>query len=467
MKAAFTKAAKFMKSPVGLALGTALLGTTALMSGNITSTLGTAAVAGASLGLSLKVLIDSSSLVLQKAKLLGRVAKIPTAVLGSAIGIVASIPEFATSVSSIAQKTGDLGIGTIVGGNIAHILLILGGTAAVGGIARSQGASWKFNAASMTAATFGFGAMLATNTLNTCTGLGLAGAGMLYAGGKYITLKRDSKKLDIPMEELIHDHSDHEHGHGYHHHGHGHHGHEHHDHSHDHDKSTHHGYKSFHKCDDDHGDCNHGKPRLFNLPKAEPEPAPPAPTFTWKDAGLGILGTGGLIAAATVLPHSAVTLSTMTHIDQAALGAIVLGLATSAPELAVNIRAGLEKDTDFVVSNVLTCNIAGIFFVGSTLALGNTPVSPAFSPDTPLGLFNLAALGASTVAMGATLLANKGGIKKWQGFAAAALYTAYMAGSAALGSVTPHTHTESTSITIKAKTPVPGGLPSPVPAISS
>lgn len=459
------RAARFMKTPTGIALGVALLGTTSLMSPFITSTLGTALAAGTALGLSLNVLINSSALLLRKTKLFGRAVGVSTALLGAGLGIIASVPEFATSVSSIMKGTGDLGIGTIVGGNVAHIFLILGATAALGGISHARGHSWKFNAASMAIATLGFSRLLATNNLNPATGYGLLAASLLYAGGRYAFSKKDSLNLNIPLEHLMHDHSDHDHnGHGHHHpHNHGH------DHAHDHKhKEPHHGYKSFHTCEEnhDHRTHTHTKPRLFPIKSKPAEPPAPAPKpdFTRKDAGLAALGTAGLLVSAAILPDAAVTLSSLAHIDKAAIGAIVLGLATSAPELSMNIQAALDKDTDFVVSNILACNLAGILFVGSALALSNTPVPATFTPDSPLGLFNLAALGTSATLMAATLWANKGGIKRWQGFGAMALYGAYMVGSYSLGHTEPKPEPLPVVTTAKTQAPTDWLFPGPANA---
>jgi Ca2+/Na+ antiporter len=234
--------------------------------------------------------------------------------------------------------------------------------------------------AAMAGATLGFGGLLAFNALTPLAGIGMVGLAAAYLGANYLIARKDSKALDIPIDKLIHDHS-HCSGHG-------------HDHHHSH----------------------------------APKKNQALPQGAWAAAGLG-----SLVLAADMVVGSASTVAANTGVSQGLIGALAVALGTSLPEFVINIQAARRGNTEMAVGNVLGCNIFNILFVGGVLSLAGAGVPPAFGPGTSFGLFNLAALGASAGLMTATLATNKGGIKKWQGYAALGLYAGYCAATAALG----------------------------------
>ncbi|MBU0859177.1 MAG: hypothetical protein KJ667_04510, partial [Alphaproteobacteria bacterium] len=154
----FNAAAYFRRNKMEpVAIGTAaLLGTTALTSPLLASTAGALAVLAGSFYLLLK----TSDVVVNNASALGKKAKIPPLMLGLGLGAITSMPELFVSVGAALNGTPELGIGNIVGSNIANILLILGATAAITPII-SKGLSWRFNTLAMAGATGLFGAGLA------------------------------------------------------------------------------------------------------------------------------------------------------------------------------------------------------------------------------------------------------------------------------------------------------------------
>lgn len=373
----------------------ALLGTTALASPLIGTTLG----AGALLAGALYLLTKSSDVALSAASSLGKKFRISPLMLGVALGAMASVPELLVAVQSIVHGTREIGVGNIVGSNIAHVFLIMGATAAIAAIPKGKGLGWKFNTCVMAGTTLGFGALLAMNALTPAMGLGMMGLAGLYVWSNYRINKKDAAAMGVPVEALIHNHA---HGHDHDEHAHGH------EHGHDHDRKH-----------------EHDHPHHENPPPSREKPA--GFQTLWALSGLG-----ALIYAADMVVRSASSVASGLGVSDALIGALAVGFGTALPELAINVHAARKKDTDLAVGNILGCNIFNILAVGGALALSDMPVPASFSTAAPLGLFNLAALGASAGLLSLTLLGNKGAIRKWQGYAALGLYAAYIGGTVAL-----------------------------------
>lgn len=224
----------------------------------------------------------------------------------------------------------------------------------------------------------------------------------LYVAGNYMVNKKDSKALDIPMEELIHHHAG---------------GHCSHDHSHDHDDG--HGHDHHHGHEHEHAH-NHGHEHK--------KPVPP-----WLNGLWGTAGMAGLVYSAHLAVDSASQVALSTGVNPATVATLGIALGVSLPELTISVKAAAKDKTDMAVGNVLGCNIFNLLFVGSALGLAGTTVPDSFSTASTLGKFNLAALGTSAGLMSAALLSGRGGIKKWQGYASLGVYSAYVATSVALG----------------------------------
>jgi cation:H+ antiporter len=396
-KSIFARAAKFIgkHKPMAVLGGTALLATTALATPLLTTTAGAVTALAAGLG----IMALASDMAIHGTEHLGTKLGISPLAMGIfGLGALHSIPELAVALFSVASGAADLALGNLVGANVAHVFLIMGATAAIAGIAKGKGQSWKFNTKAMTGATLALGGLLATGMLTPLTG-----AGMLAAAGAYLyrnvqIAKQDAKMLGMKPEELIHNHDhgdDEECSHS--------HGHEHdHDHSHNHE----HGH-------------THDKPKNK--------------WRTIKDVFLAASGMGALIYSADIVVDSSIQLAGNIGIGQAAMGALAVAIGTSLPELTTNINLALKGKTDMAVGNILGCNIYNILFIGGVLSMANMEVPPAFSPTTSLGLFNLAALGTSAALMSSTLLRGKGEVKKWQGYTALGLYAGYCAATVAMG----------------------------------
>lgn len=374
----FNRISGFTDRPLGLGLGAALLGTTALATPALNTIIG----AGAVLASSLWLLKKSSDIILSHGGALAEKMKISGFTLGIGLAAMTAVPEAGIAIVSMLNKTAEVGIGTLVGSNIAHALLVLGAVAAVNPIARGIGSMWKYNTLAMTAATGLFAAQLATDNLSPLGGAALAVMTGAYLLGYKNTLTRDAKIFGKQAADLIH------------HHGPG--------------SSCEHGH------DHDHGNtASHAS----------------------KAANLFALGTGlaGLAAVSHLTVESAAASAAHIGVSGAAISSLLVSFGAVLPELVVSVNASRQKKTDLAVGNVLGCNIFNILLVGTAMSAFGTPVPDSLSPSSPLGFFNLAALGTSTGLMTATLLAQKGEMKRWQGVAALGLYAGYLATTFRLG----------------------------------
>jgi cation:H+ antiporter len=268
----------------------------------------------------------------------------------------------------------EIGIGHLVGANIAHVFLILGATAVAGsGIVKGRGMGWKFNTAAMAGTTLLFGGLLASDSLTPAVGIGMTALAAAYLGANYWINKKDAALLKVDPKTLFHSHGDEEH----HHH-------------------------------------SHNMPGLAY-------------------ALMGAAGIGGLAYGAHLAVQSGSNIALNAAVDPAIVGTLGVALGVSLPELIFSVRAARKGNTQMAVGNILGCNIFNILAVGSVLSLANTAVPESFSTNSTLGQFNLAALLTSAGLMSTTMIANKGGVKKWQGGLGLALYLGYVATNISLG----------------------------------
>lgn len=344
------------------ALGMAiLLGTTALATPLLSSTLGAMGLMAASFYL----LIKSSDVVVETARTLGMKAQIPKLLVGLGLGAITSMPELAVSVKAALSGAAELGVGNIVGSNIANILLILGLTAAISPIT-SKGTSWRFNTMAMAGVTALYTAGMAYGSMGLAAGLGMMGIAAAYMFGSYHAEKADEIAARVsgnapPPEDIP-------------------------------------TYGMF------------GLPKMLNI-------------------GYGAAGVAGLIAAASLLVSSATVSATALGIAPALVGTLAVAIGTSLPELAVNIKAALKGETEMAVGNVLGSNIFNVLMVGGAVSLAGVNVPADFSPHTAYGLLNMGAFAASGGLLAYVLMKGKGALTRAQGIAGLGLYAAFTAAS--------------------------------------
>lgn len=202
LRSVFSKVAGYLKKdPIQPAaiITSILLGTTALA----TPVMGTALTAGLAMVAGFYLLTKTSDTVINSAQSIGKKMGMKPLLLGVILGAVTSMPELFVSINSVMNGEAGLGIGNIVGSNIANLLLILGATATIGKL-KSTGKSWKFNTLAMAGATAGFGLTLATGSLSLPVGIGALALLGAYMYGFYKHQKKDEeadKKAGIVPEK--------------------------------------------------------------------------------------------------------------------------------------------------------------------------------------------------------------------------------------------------------------------------
>lgn len=186
----FNRAAGFLKKHIKPAaiIGGILLGGTALGTAMLGTTLG----AALGFGIGCAILSQTSNTLIDNSKEMGDRLGMSPLLMGTLLGCATSFPELAVSLGAISQGAAELGIGNVVGSNIANVGLILGLTAAIRPLPEQQGVSWKFNTKAMAASTALFGAQL----LLGGTMMPVMGAAMIGALGYYLYQSYQLQKID-------------------------------------------------------------------------------------------------------------------------------------------------------------------------------------------------------------------------------------------------------------------------------
>lgn len=84
----------------------------------------------------------------------------------------------------------------------------------------------------------------------------------------------------------------------------------------------------------------------------------------WTTAGLGLLMAGG-----ELLVRGAVGVSVAARVSPLVIGLTVVAFGTSAPELAVSVRAALAGSPELAIGNVVGSNIANVLLILGAAAL--------------------------------------------------------------------------------------------------
>ena len=82
-----------------------------------------------------------------------------------------------------------------------------------------------------------------------------------------------------------------------------------------------------------------------------------------KSALLIFIGLAFLILGGEWIVDGAVYMANMLHISESVIGATIVAVGTSVPELATSIAAATRKNADIAVGNVIGSNIFNIFFI--------------------------------------------------------------------------------------------------------
>ncbi len=90
---------------------------------------------------------------------------------------------------------------------------------------------------------------------------------------------------------------------------------------------------------------------------------------SWRDVGLVLGGSGGLVVGGWAIVEGAVALGTALGVSQVIIGLTVVAVGTSLPELATSVVATLRKEADIAVGNIVGSNIFNVAAILGTAAV--------------------------------------------------------------------------------------------------
>lgn len=131
------------------------------------------------------------------------------------------------------------------------------------------------------------------------------------------------------------------------------------------------------------------------MPRSGDDPVFTDPVDVALDVVLALLGLVVLVRAADVFVRGAAAVSSRLQVPPIVVGAVVIGLGTSVPELLVSVFAAVDGNAELGVGNVIGSNIANLSLVLGVAAL-LTPVmasSTTLRREAPLSFLAVTAFG--------------------------------------------------------------------------
>ena len=77
----------------------------------------------------------------------------------------------------------------------------------------------------------------------------------------------------------------------------------------------------------------------------------------WKPAIFVIVGLGGVLISAEIVLENALRIAELWHIRQSVVGAVIVAIGTSLPELAISVGAALKRQPGLSMGNIVGSNI--------------------------------------------------------------------------------------------------------------
>jgi cation:H+ antiporter len=146
-----------------------------------------------------------------------------------------------------------------------------------------------------------------------------------------------------------------------------------------------------------------------------------ASTALGKNVAWAIGGLLLLLGGAHLLVEAAVSLARAVGLSDFVIGVTLVAVGTSLPELATSFVAGLRKEADLVVGNIVGSNLFNILgALGLSATLRPLPIDPA------LLRFEIPALVGFTLAM-AVFLTTGAKVVRWEGAALLLGYGVFIA----------------------------------------
>jgi cation:H+ antiporter len=112
--------------------------------------------------------------------------------------------------------------------------------------------------------------------------------------------------------------------------------------------------------------------------------------FTFLDLGLLLCGLAMLLVGGEITLRYADIFFSRIGFSNTAIGAVVLALGTSFPELVATLMAVIRRDTQIAIGNILGSNVFNILFVlGSTALITPIDISRMLEEIVFLGVISL------------------------------------------------------------------------------
>ncbi|MEZ5169163.1 MAG: sodium:calcium antiporter [Acidimicrobiia bacterium] len=109
-----------------------------------------------------------------------------------------------------------------------------------------------------------------------------------------------------------------------------------------------------------------------------------------------IAGLAGTLAAAQVLLWGATEVADRAGLSQGFVGATLVAVGTSLPELVTVLQSARRRETDLIVGNLLGSNLFNALVVGGTIGLIG---GPGVGDSSLTGFGAIAAIGVAAVAL--------------------------------------------------------------------
>ena len=160
--------------------------------------------------------------------------------------------------------------------------------------------------------------------------------------------------------------------------------------------------------------------RLSRIRTLTPELAPKVqgkPLFTYV-AGI-VVGLAVLVLGTILFTNAAVRLARIIGISELVIGATIVAVGTSLPELATSLVAAFRKQSGIVLGNIMGSNVFNLMVV-----LGIIPIlKPVTVPAQSLLIQMPIMLGLTLVLL--PVLKYQQGIKRWMGIVLLGVYVAF------------------------------------------
>lgn len=256
-------------------------------------------------------------------------------VIGAVIvGFGTSAPELLVSALAAWDGHADLGVGNIIGSNIANLTLVLGIGAAIAPLSVSTGVLRREAPAAVVA--MGLLALLVQGNLGRVEGIVLIGVFVAMMLGLLVLVRRETgSRLAVETDEMLDLESD-----------------------------------------------------------VDNDPSTPTPLRT--EVLWVVVGLAGTIAGAQLLVWGATGIADRAGLSDGFVGLTLVAVGTSLPELVTTIQAARRQEHDLIVGNLLGSNLVNSLAVGGVVGI-LAPGAPLDGTLTGIGSGVMMAIGVVAV----------------------------------------------------------------------